>query len=560
MSSKTKSRKRKTASQETPVVAIEPGPGLLENRTLGWSLFSAFAIWLAFPPVGAWPLAWVAPYGWLRLISMPQLDGRRPLRMVYLVAGVVYWLLMTWWVTLPHWGAAIGWFFLAGYLGIYILGFIALARWLVHRAGWSTVLAAPVAWVAMEIARSYLFSGFALVPLSHSQVDFIPVLQLARYTGAYGVSFLIMLVAACFERAIRHWFDATTPKLAWPLGASVLCVALTMLLVRSADTPPDGKTAAVAIIQGSLDTTFPGDAREMDRAFKHYSRMTREVTAKPGIDLVVWPESMFRFDIFTYEPELADIRPGPRDYTFREWSEITDVSVTKMISDFGTNCLMGTSTLHFESAEGDANRYNTAAFYAADGERLDSYHKMHPVMFGEYAPLGDVMPWIYEFMPIREGLSAGTEPKCFQAGELAFAPNICFENTVPHLIRRQLLELERGDKKVDALVTITNDGWFWGSSLLDVHLACGIFRAVENGRPMLIAANTGFSAEIDPFGRVLQQGPRRASGVIVANVPVGATSGMTVYTRFGDWFGIACSVVAGVGLVIGLRRPMKSTE
>ena len=531
--------------------------GWLENRTLGWALLSSVAVWLSFPPSGAWILAWIAPYGWLRVIAMPKLDGKRPRLTVFLAAGYIYWLLMTWWVTLPHWAAGIGLLFLAAYLALYMFGFIMVSRWLVHRAGWSTVVAAPVVWVAMEMARSYLFTGFALAPLSHTQVDFLPVLQLARYTGAYGVSFLVMLFAAAFERAIRHRVDASR-RLVWPVVAALGCVAAVFLLPRQLPEDTPGSAANVALIQGSLDTSFPGDRDEMDRAFKQYTRMTREVTAGGNIDLVVWPESMFRFDIFTYDSSLTQTRPQDASYTFSEWADLTYVATRKAIQDFNTHCLMGTSTLHFEDVDGSGDRYNTAAYFAPNGDLVDSYHKMHPVMFGEYVPLGNVFPEIYNLMPIGEGLTPGKKPIAVAGGELSFAPNICFENLVPHLIRRHVRELADEDKDVDCIVTLTNDGWFWGSPCLDLHLACGVLRAVENGRPVLIAANTGISAEIDRFGRVLQKGPKRASKVLVAQPFAPDTQELTAYTRFGDWFAFSCAAVCAVGIALGYRSQADS--
>ena len=130
------------------------------------------------------------------------------------------------------------------------------------------------------------------------------------------------------------------------------------------------------------------------------------------------------------------------------------------------------------------------------------YDKMHPVLFGEYVPLGETFPWLYRLTPMAGGLTAGEEPQVFEAAGLRWCPCICFENTVPHLVRRQVVELSRRGTPPDVLVTLTNDGWFWGSSMLDLHFACGIFRAVELRRPMLIAANTGFSAWVDADGRV----------------------------------------------------------
>ena len=99
-----------------------------------------------------------------------------------------------------------------------------------------------------------------------------------------------------------------------------------------------------------------------------------------------------------------------------------------------------------------------------------------------------------------------------------FAPNVCYETALARVIRRQVAELRDRDREPDVLVNVTNDSWFRGSSELDLHLICGVFRAVECRKPLVIAANTGFSAHIDAVGRIVQQGPRGDAGVLIADV------------------------------------------
>ena len=101
---------------------------------------------------------------------------------------------------------------------------------------------------------------------------------------------------------------------------------------------------------------------------------------------------------------------------------------------------------------------------------------------------------------------------------IRLSPSICYENVLPQVIRRQFLGGKKGGRYPDVLVTLTNDGWFWGSSALDLHLICGVFRAVETQRPMIIAANTGFSAWIGPNGRILAKGPRQETGYLLAEI------------------------------------------
>jgi apolipoprotein N-acyltransferase len=119
-----------------------------------------------------------------------------------------------------------------------------------------------------------------------------------------------------------------------------------------------------------------------------------------------------------------------------------------------------------------------------------------------------------------------------------------------HVIRRQVGELAAAGTPPDVLVNLTNDGWFYGSSELDMHLVCGVFRAIECRKPLLIAANTGFSAWIDGNGRVLAQGPRRAPDTLLADVQVDLRH--SLYLVYGDLpAGIClagCVAVAIVGL------------
>jgi apolipoprotein N-acyltransferase len=131
---------------------------------------------------------------------------------------------------------------------------------------------------------------------------------------------------------------------------------------------------------------------------------------------------------------------------------------------------------------------------------------------------------------------------------------------VPHLIRRQVLELEARGETPDMLVCVTNDGWFWGSGVLDLHYKCSIFRAVEHRRSMLVAANTGFSTAVDPSGRVLAVGPRRDVATLHVDVP--AYRMASFYSQYGDWFAGTCLLltVAVAGIGIWTRRRAGHSE
>ena len=139
-----------------------------------------------------------------------------------------------------------------------------------------------------------------------------------------------------------------------------------------------------------------------------------------------------------------------------------------------------------------------------------------------------------------------------EIGGVRFSPNICYETVIPHLFRKsRFISSAPKGAEPEVLVNVTNDGFFWGSSELDLHLMCGVFRAVECRKPLLIAANTGFSAWIDADGRIVEQGPRRATGFIMADVEVDDRG--SFYLEYGGWLELLYIAPCIVLAVFGLR-------
>jgi apolipoprotein N-acyltransferase len=233
-----------------------------------------------------------------------------------------------------------------------------------------------------------------------------------------------------------------------------------------------------------------------------------------------------------FQTMLADMQSGIRDSQF----------------------LFGTTTLKFDlQSDSDRPKIFNVALLAAPGKGLvNRYYKMHPVMFGEFVPLADLFPALSRLTPI-EGMSVGNEPVLMEVRDYALAPNICFESTVPHLLRTQVRELEQQNKRpIDVIVNISNDGWFKGSAILDMHFRCSVFRAIENRKPVIMAANTGISAHIDGNGRVIARGPKRApKPLVVSVVPDGRKS---PYQSCGDLFAWLC---AGVTWCVALYATLK---
>jgi len=155
---------------------------------------------------------------------------------------------------------------------------------------------------------------------------------------------------------------------------------------------------------------------------------------------------------------------------------------------YGTTWIVGLDRQRLTpAAASGAEHYNAALVLDATGRPLACYDKMFPVMFGEYLPLGDRLPILYRLTPLPAGLTAGTAPVAVEVAGHELAPTICYETALPGGIRSIVQRLAAAGRRPDVLVNLTNDGWFWGSSELDMHLAAGIFRAVEVRTPLVIA-------------------------------------------------------------------------
>ncbi|MFM9116326.1 MAG: apolipoprotein N-acyltransferase, partial [Planctomycetota bacterium] len=296
----------------------------------------------------------------------------------------------------------------------------------------------------------------------------------------------------------------------------------------------------IALIQNSIDTVFDYNEERNRRTFERYREQTLEVCrAHPELDLVIWPESMFTEnspEFLVEDPQLrARIADRLRAFETKVRllaRETADVRGDDVRGDEGVHLVVGTITIDATQTNRRPREYNSALLIHPSGQVVDRYYKQHLVMFGEYIPLGETFPQLYQWVGMG-GATPGDRPAAFTVKGHKLCPNICFETMVPHVIGSQLRDLRKSEKVADILINLTNDGWFWGSTILDMHFQAGIFRAIEARRPLVVAANTGITAWIDGSGRVVDQLPRRQPGVLIATVTKDGRSSW--YERWGDW-------------------------
>ena len=561
------------------------------GRRLGgrWSLALGGAACMAAvqPPLNLWWAAWLAPLPWLLIARQTTPLGRRDWWALW-CGGGLFWLAVLHWLRLPHPATSIGWVVLSAYLACFTPFWVAATRRLVNQARLPFVVAATLAWLGTEHLRGWLLGGFTMGGLCDTQVHWLPVLQTADVLGAVGLSGLVMAVAACASEAVtRCWPRCAgddTRRLGQGVGFLVAAGALLGVAVgyghwRLASEPVGDRTLDVLLVQGSIDTQLKQDPGGATRVARHYDELTIQgLSEGDPPDLIVWPETMWRWGLLEIDPaeqlpeavvwqvlekQTDERRVAPTEAEQAAAREQLAAERYQPLAayarQYGATWLVGLDkqVVTPEAASGVRN-YNCGLFLDPRGEPLGCYEKMYPVLFGEYVPLADRFPWLYRLTPLPAGLTAGTQPLAVEVAGFEVAATICYETTLPRAIRSMVRELTAKRTRPDVIANLTNDGWFWGSSELDMHLAAATLRAVEVRTPVVVAANTGISAWIDGSGRVLRRGPKRATATVRAAVsPDGRWSPFLAWGSGPTWLAALFTLFAWLA---GFLRPAGLTR
>jgi len=435
-----------------------------------------------------------------------------------LVAGLTYFCGTTYWTgwVMRQYGdlsSAAAWslmLLLSAYLALYPALFAVIVHRLVGRLGASGLLLAPAVWVTTELGRGYLFTGFPWVLLGYSQTTVLPVAQLASLVGVFGLSGLVALVGTALAMLV-----VCRGRLRWMPGVvASACVAVTASWgsARLADDSlsRQGLPYRVGLIQGNV---AQGEKWNPDRAatiVRSYMERTREAAGR-GARFIIWPESALPF-FFQEEPAVGD-------------------AVRRLARETGTTLLFGSDQLERTTPP----RYFNAAFLVEpQGTVAAVYRKLHLVPFGEYVPMKRLLFFAGPLVQAVSDFSEGDRMVMLPVEGRPVSTAICYEVVYPDLGRRATLAGSQ------LLTTITNDAWFGYSSAPWQHFEMASMRAIEQGRYLARAANTGISGIVDPYGRVLARTPLFRDAVVVGDVRF--LTGQTVYGRTGDLFAYACAV------------------
>lgn len=477
---------------------------------------------LSLPKPDLYPLAWIALVP--LLYTLTRAITWKPAAICSYAAGVAFFAGTFYWMSetmLVYGGlgflSAVGVGFL--FAITYALHFVIFAIpvwWAIRRWGPAGVLSAAPIWVTVELLRTLWFSGFPWMLSGYALVPFHGLLQIVTWTGVYGLSFIATAIssAIAYGLAVQQW--------KWWVASGATAVILSVLPIIPAPPQPTGDSINVRLVQTDISIDHPWD--EPGPTQRLMDELSRISTATPGTTrLIVWPETPAPF-------YLKD------DPVFRARVEqIARQSDAYMLVGYIDRIANGPT--------------NSAALINPQGQIVSRYDKIHLVPFGEYIPMKNLLFFADSLTRQVGDFESGTEMTVSSLDHHRLSTAICYESIFPNLVRQFI---KRGS---ELLVVITNDGWFGESSAPFQHLRMGVVRAVENRRYEIRDANTGISAIIDPYGRIVSSTPIGKRMILEGKAYF--RDDQTFYTKYGDVFAYVNVIIALAIIIAAITKIRK---
>ncbi len=458
---------------------------------------------------------------------------------IFYFAGTVYWVTNSiyFYGGIPLIPASLITLLLCSYLALYPALFAAASVHVRNGNPRLFFIAVPLIWTALELARTYVFSGFPWALLGYTQYRLLPVIQIADITGVYGVSFLLVLVNTSVAEFIGE-------KKNWPaIVISILALVLTLGYGFVKLRPKERSDGInISVVQGNIEQDKKWDPAYQSEVIAVYKRLTLEAL-KHRPDLVIWPETALPFYF---------------GGTFDNDKPLTD-DLIAFVKQNNVPLLFGSPTYEILSNRHIISR-NSAFLLSGEGQVVAEYSKIHLVPFGEYVPLKKIFFFIDKLTQAVGDAEAGstytvmTVPysELGKRKETSLCTVICYEIIFPDLVRRFV------DRGASIVTTITNDAWFGKTAAPYQHFSMAVFRAVENRVPVARAANTGISGFIDAQGRILETSNIFAEAYLTHRLLPGLEK--SFYTRYGDLFSYCCVFFTLIMLVACRPKKLSSRQ
>ena len=530
------------------------------------AFLSVLCLWLAQPPLQFWWLGFVALIPLIQLITLQSRFSKRDYMIIWAAASL-YWLVSLQGLRHAHPLMHGPWLALGFYLAGYQTVFVAFSRFLFQR-GISLLLVVPLTWVALEYIRNYLLTGISVLMLGHVLINVPILVQIADLFGSYGVSALLALANVFVWQTIQR----CKRQISGNEYALVLGITLTSFLAVLAygnyrlSEPLGEPLARFALIQRNEKVEYVINPERQVQIFQEYAatsvnaaRLTPEI-----IDAYIWPESMYGATnpLVSLLPEATlplqfpgdfeEFEAGVRNqqFAFKERAGFVQSALGREQSNstHPPELIVGCGVVEY----GKRIKVYSGVININSNHEVESwYGKTHLVMFGEYIPILPSLPGLSKLVPPGMGMEPGEGGKLMLVGDTWVAPNVCIETAVERVAISQMHQFHASGQTPNVIATVTNDGWFKNTSVIEHHLRCAQMVAIACRRPILSAANNGPTAWIDSRGQIIERLQTGENGFVIA--APNKDERISLIVRIGDW-PAAATVIACIALGLFVRR------
>ncbi len=478
----------------------------MNTRDTCKALLSGILLGLAFP------IPNIGIFAWFGLVPLLKAIEGKSLKVSFVygyLSGISFITVSLYWLYIYHF---LAFPVVALILSLYPALFCLLFN-LIKKVGQDTFLGksilshflAPVLWTGLEFIRSMGTLGFPWNNLGYSQYRNLPLIQMAAFTGVFGVSFLIVLA-----NSLIYHYTKRRQRLTAAIAVVIIAWVMPAILAKVAMPRTQGPSLIkIAAIQGNVspDADWAQDRRLIMNSLSELS--LRSVQSQQDTNLIIWTESAVR------EP-LNKVMSGHSELK----KEIK--GILKKVK-----CPILTGSPYTDSGR----CYNSAFLLSPNWEVLGRYDKIHLVPMGEFIPLSHRFPALKKIFPASGDYSRGTRRVIFTlpGGKTKFAVLICFEGIFGNLTRSFVKD------GAHFLINITNDAWSGSYAAHSQHASIATFRAVENRVYLIRVGNSGISRIINPYGVIEENLGYNLAGFITGQIF--PASARTFYTRYGDVFG-----------------------
>lgn len=502
----------------------------LNYKKIIFSIVTGLLAVLAFPKSNLFPLAWIS---FVPLVFAISGSNLKKSFLYGFTSGFIFNAVGLYWLVYmlkfqtgsciqALIAACVLCIYLALYWGVWSLC-LALSKNVIQKvvknelgANILIILFGACMWVLLEYIRTYFLKGFPWMLMGYSQFKFSEVIQIAEFTGVYGVSFLVIFCNLCFY----FWISKLRSNKYLYMASTLTAVVILFGVVRIYRFKFfEGKEYSFTAVQPNIDQDKKWNAAYCNEIISKLKKYASEI-AENKTDLVLWPEAVMPGLIPNYEEIYSDAK--------------------NIAGTAG-----GLNIIGSPHNEGDCYYNSVLAFEGSNGYKA-VHNKNHLIIFGEYIPLRNFLSRFFGVLNKMGDFSRGEDTNIFDNGQIYVGSTICSENFIPDISRRFVLS---GAK---VLTNHTNDAWFFDTAAPHQHFMMNVFRAVENRKDVIVSANTGISGIIEASGIIIDKTPSSKSALLKGTFH--QNDFKTFYTKHGDVFVYLCMgfffVVMGACIVI----------